>query len=136
MLLRVLEVVRAGWVAPSYRALLEVALKDITSAEGVLAEMALVGSFTGVSQQMALEMLQMQVRLVAVRTLILALGVLGSSSGRLACSWRGPTGVCRQYSATTLLADDVHRLRLLVGEHRRVGVHGRVSQSSHARRTA
>ena len=88
------------------------------------------------SQQMALEMLQMQVRLVAVRTLILALGVLGSSSGRLACSWRGPTGVCRQYSATTLLADDVHRLRLLVGEHRRVGVHGRVSQSSHARRTA
>ena len=83
---------------------------------------------------MALEMLQMQVRLVAVRTLILALGVLGSSSGRLACSWRGPTGVCRQYSTTTLLADDVHRLRLLVGEHRRMRVHRRVLQAHALRR--
>ena len=48
MLLRVLEVVRAGWVAPSYRALLEVTLEDITSAEGVLAKMALVRSLAGV----------------------------------------------------------------------------------------
>lgn len=56
MLLRVLEVVRAGWVAPSYRALLEVALKDITSAEGVLAKMALVGSFTGVCGMLEAEL--------------------------------------------------------------------------------
>ena len=52
MLLRVLEVVRAGWVAPSYRALLKVALKDITSAEGVLAKRALVGSFIGVCEML------------------------------------------------------------------------------------
>ena len=48
MLLRVLEVVRAGWVAPSYRALLEVAPEDIIFAEGVLAKTALVGLFTSV----------------------------------------------------------------------------------------
>jgi hypothetical protein len=84
---------------------------------------------------MALEMLQVQVRLVAVRTLVLALGVLGSSGGGLACSGRRPTGMRRQDSAATLLADDVDWLRFLVGEHGRVGVHGRVSQS-HTRRAA
>jgi hypothetical protein len=136
MLLRVLEVVRAGWVAPSYRALLEVTLEDITSAKSVLAKMALVWSLTSVSQQMTLEMLEVQVRLVAVRALVLALGVLGSSGGSLACGGRGPSGMRGQDSATTLLTDDVNRFGLLVGKHGRVGVHGRVSQSSHARRAA
>jgi hypothetical protein len=111
-------------------------LEDITSAEGVLAKMALVRSLTGVSQQMALEMLQVQVRLVAVRALVLALGVLSSSGGSLACSGRRPTGMRGQNSATTLLTDNVNRFWLLVGKHGRVGVHGRVSQSPHARRAA
>jgi hypothetical protein len=84
---------------------------------------------------MALEMLQVQVGLVAVRTLVLALGVLGGRGGSLSCSGCGSTGMRRQDSSTTLLADDVDRFRLLVGKHGRVCVHGRVSQS-HTRRTA
>jgi hypothetical protein len=81
------------------------------------------------SQKMALEMLQVQIRLVAVRTLVFALGVLGRRGRRLACSGRGPSGMGRQDSAPTLLADDVDWLRLLVGEHGRVRVHARVLQS-------
>ena len=48
VLLRVLQVVRARGVSPSYRALLKVALQDIASTEGILAEMALVGSLARV----------------------------------------------------------------------------------------
>ena len=126
-------------------------LQDVASAKSVLAEMALVGPLAGVcvmleaergyveakltAQQMTLEMLQVQVRLVAVRTLVFALGILGGSCGSLACSGCGPTGVRGQDSATTLLTDDVNGFGLLVGEYGRVGVHGRVSQS-HARRAA
>ena len=151
MLLRVLQVVRARGVSPPYRALLEVTLQDVASAEGILAEMALVGSLARVcgtlglaidwvlrkltSQKMALEVLQVQVRFVTMRTLILALGVLCCGSRRFACGGRGPTGMGRQNSAPTLLADDVDWLGLLVGEHRRVRVHRRVLQS-HARRGA
>ena len=84
-------------------------LQDVASAESVLAEMTLVGPLAGVcvtlevgrgyveakltAQQMTLEMLQVQVRLVAVRTLVLALGVLGGGGGSLACSGRRPAGV-------------------------------------------
>ena len=56
MLLRVLKVVRAGWVAPSYRALLKVTLEDITSAESVLAKMALVGSLASVCEMLEVEL--------------------------------------------------------------------------------
>lgn len=48
MLLRVLQVVGTSRVAATDRALLEVTLQDVTPAEGVLAQMALVGSLTGV----------------------------------------------------------------------------------------
>lgn len=151
MLLRVLQVVCACRVASPYRALLEVALENVTPAKSVLAEMALVRSLTGIwetslaganresnkltAQKMALEMFQVEVGLVAVRTLVLALCVLGRSGGRLACRRRGPARMRRQNSAAPLLADDVHWLWLLIGKHRRVRVHGRVSQS-HAWRRA
>ena len=80
-------------------------------------------------------MFQVKVGLVAVRTLVFAFCVLGRSGGRLACCGRRPARVCRQNSAASLLADNVHWLGLLVGKHRRVRVHGRVSQS-HAWRRA
>jgi hypothetical protein len=48
MLLRMLQMVRARGISPSYRALLEVALQDVASTEGILAEMALVGSLARV----------------------------------------------------------------------------------------
>lgn len=138
MLLRVLEMVCASGVAASYRAFLEVALQNVTSAKRVLAQMALVRALAGVwrgqgilaagcdwkkekkacrltAQQMALEMFQVQVRLVAMRTLILALGVLGRSRRRLASGGRGPARVRGQDSAAALLANDVDWLGLLVG---------------------
>jgi hypothetical protein len=48
MLLRVLEMVCAGWIAPSYRALLEVTLENVASTKGILAKMALVRSLASV----------------------------------------------------------------------------------------
>lgn len=50
MLLCVLQMVRTSRVAPSYRALLEVAFEDVATAEGIFAEMALVGSLTRVCE--------------------------------------------------------------------------------------
>lgn len=48
MLLRVLQMVGASRVSPSYRTFLEVTLQDVASAKRILAQMALVGSFTRV----------------------------------------------------------------------------------------
>lgn len=48
MLLRVLQVVGASGVTAANGALLEMALQDVTSAEGVLAQVALVGSLARV----------------------------------------------------------------------------------------
>lgn len=138
MLLRVLQVVGTSRVSATNRTLLEMTLQDITSAEGVLAQMALVRSLTRVcdtlgfarqarvvvltSQKVALQVLEMQICLVAMGALVLAISILCGLSGRLASSRGGTTRVCRQDTATTLLADDVHWLRLLVGKNRRVRV--------------
>ena len=48
VLLCMLQVVSASGVATADRALLEMTLQDVTSAEGVLAQMALIGSLTRV----------------------------------------------------------------------------------------
>lgn len=142
MLLRVLQVVGTSGVAAADGALLEMALQDITSTEGILAKMALVGALARVcrwlayareagrdlltSQKMALQVLQVQVCLVAVRALVLAIGVLGGLSRRLSSSRSRSARMCGQDTATALLADDVHGLRLLVGKHRRVRIQRRV----------
>jgi hypothetical protein len=89
-----LQVVGAGGVPSPYRTFLEMALQNVTPAEGVFAEMARVRSLTRVSEQMALEMFQVQVGLVTMWALILALGVLGSVGGSLSCRGRGPAGMC------------------------------------------
>jgi len=72
---------------------------------------------------MTLQMFQVQVGLVAVRTLVLALGVLVGVSDGLANSGRRASGVGGQHPAATLLAYDMQRLWLLVLEHRRVRIH-------------
>ena len=51
MLLRMLQMVRASWVTPSYGAFLEVALQNVASAEGILAKMALIGSLARVCEK-------------------------------------------------------------------------------------
>jgi hypothetical protein len=48
VLLRMLQVVCSRGVASTYRALLEVALQDVTATERVFAQMALVGSLAGI----------------------------------------------------------------------------------------
>lgn len=48
VLLRMLQMVRASRVSPSYRAFLEVTLQDVASAECILTQMTLVGSFARV----------------------------------------------------------------------------------------
>jgi hypothetical protein len=93
VVLRMLQVVRTSRVASSYRALLEMALQNITPAKSVFAEVARIGALAGVSKQMALEMFQVQVRLVTMWALVLALGILGSVSRCLASSGRGPAGM-------------------------------------------
>lgn len=138
MLLRMLQMVGTSGVAAADRTLLEVALQDVATAEGVLAQVALVGSLTGVcvalacarrakdtiltSQKMALQMLQVQVRFVAMWAFVLAIRVLCRGGGRLACGRSWPARVCRQDSATTLLTDNVYGLRLLIRKDRRVRV--------------
>ena len=110
MLLRVLQVVGTSGVAATNGALLEMALQDITSTKGILAKMALVGALARVcrwlayareagrdlltSQKMALQVLQVQVCLVAVRALVLAIGVLGGLSRRLSSSRSRSARMC------------------------------------------
>lgn len=74
------------------------------------------------AEQMALQMFQVQIRLVAMRALIFTFRVLGRVGGRLSCCRRGPTRVCRQNTAPSLLPNNVQRLRLLVRKHRRVRI--------------
>jgi hypothetical protein len=74
-------------------------------------------------------MLQVQICLVAVRALVLAICVLGGCGGRLASSRGRSSRVGGQDTTATLLSDDVHRLRLLVGKDRRVWVQRRVGHA-------
>jgi hypothetical protein len=71
---------------------------------------------------MALEMLQVQIRLVAVRAFILALGVLGSICGRFASCGSRAAGMRGQNTAPSLLSNDVQRFRLLVCKNWRMRV--------------
>ena len=75
-----------------------------------------VGRALLTSQKMALQVLQVQVCLVAVRALVLAVGVFGGGIGRLAYSWLRSSWMRGQHTASPLLADNVHWLWLLVRE--------------------
>ena len=81
------------------------------------------------SQQVALQMLQMQVCLVAVRALVFALGVFGRVRDGFANGGAGTARMGGQHTATTLLADDVHRLGVLVREDGRVRVKCRMTHA-------
>lgn len=152
VLLGVLQVIGASWITAANGTLLEMALQDITSAEGVLAQVALVGALAGVcitsefarragdsvltSQKMALQMLEVQIRFVTMRALVFAIGILCCLGGRLSSGRGWPPRVSGQDAATALLADDVDRLRLLVREDRRVRVERGVVHSHTACRAA
>ena len=71
---------------------------------------------------MTLKMFQVQICLVAVRTLVFALGVLGRVGGSLSGGGRGSTRMRGQDAAPSLLSNDVKWLRLLVRENRRMRV--------------
>lgn len=53
VVLRMLQVVRTSRVASSYRALLEMALQNITPAKSVFAEVARIGALAGVCETSA-----------------------------------------------------------------------------------
>lgn len=53
MRLRMLEMVCPGGVAPSYRALLEMALQNVAPTKSIFAEMALIGTLTRVCETSA-----------------------------------------------------------------------------------
>lgn len=65
---------------------MEVTLQDITAGESVLAKNTHVGAITSVSQQMALEVLGVEVSLVTVRAGEFAVRVLSRDSGALSCT--------------------------------------------------
>jgi hypothetical protein len=71
---------------------------------------------------MALQMLQVQICFVTMRALVFSLCVLGGICGGLACRGSGPTRMRRQYTAPSLLSNNMQRLRLLVCENRRMRV--------------
>lgn len=105
------------------------ALQDVTSAKGVLAQMALVRALSGVSQQMTLEMFQVKIGFVAMRAFVFALRILGSGGRRFAGSGRRPSRVGRKDATTALLTNNMDWLRLVVSEHRRMRIEGRMLQS-------
>lgn len=129
VLLGVLKMVCARGVTSSYRTFLEMALEDVASTKGIFAKMALIGSLTGVSQQMALQMFKVEIGLVAVRALVLALCVFRGRRWRLACCWGGPARVGGQNPTPALLADHMQGLLFLVGEDRRMWVERGVLES-------
>ena len=69
-------------------------------------------------------MLQVKIGLVAMRALVFAFGILGGvRDGLTNCrAWAARVG--GEHTASTLLANNMHRLRVLVGENGlRVGIH-------------
>lgn len=80
------------------------------------------------SEKMAFQMFKVEVRLIAVRTLVLALGILVRVREGLADSGRRPTGMRGKHTAPSLLAHDVHRLWFLVREHGSMGIELRMGQ--------
>lgn len=113
--------VGTGGVAASQRTLLEMAFEDVTAREGVFAQVAHVWTIAGVSKQMTLQVLRVQICLVTVRAGILAIGVLlrdhalrgGATTlwGRIRSSWR-----TRENSAASLRAHDVGGLLFVLHE--------------------
>ena len=62
-------------------------------------------------------MFQVQVSFIAVWTLVLALGVLVGVRDGLADSWRRAARVGWEHPSAALLANDMQRLWLLVGQN-------------------
>lgn len=121
--LRVGQMARARGVAATDGALLEVPLQDVTAREGVAAESAHVWTVTGMAEQVALQMLCVQVRLGAVRAREFPIGVLCGDHRVLGGAARrsngGPARGAREDATAALGAHDV-RGRLEVVEQTRV----------------
>jgi hypothetical protein len=109
--------VLARWVPPTNRAFLEMTLQDVAARERVFAQMALVGAFSRVSQQVPLQMLQVQICLVAMRALELVVCVLSRIRRRFPNSRSRPAWMGWQHSASSLLSYHMYWLRLLVSQH-------------------
>lgn len=127
MSLRMRQVTSSGGVATADRALLEMALQDITSREGIAAKNTHVRAITGMSQKVALKMLGMEVSLCAVRAREFAICVLDRNHGVLGASTSGwgsrsprSTG---QDAASSLRANNVSGRFALW--HNRSGLHKR-----------
>jgi hypothetical protein len=71
---------RSSRVATSNRAFLKVALQDITSREGVVAENTHIWTVTGVSQHVSLQMFRMEISLCAVGAGEFAISILLGNS--------------------------------------------------------
>ena len=90
---------------------------SLASICGTLASGHRMGIGELTSEEMAFQMLQMQICFIAVRAFVLAVGILVRVGGWFPCSWSWPSRVSRQHATATLLAHDMYGLWFLVGEH-------------------
>lgn len=122
--LGVRQVASAGGVATADRALLEVTLENVASGEGVPAENTHVGAITSVAEQVALQVLGMEVRLGAVRAGEFSVSILNRNNGVLCASSRSlssrPSRSAGQDSAATLRSNDVGGLFAVLEERVRL----------------
>lgn len=130
--LSILKMTCASWVTTPYRALLEVALQDVTSRKCVFAQMALIGPLARVSKKMPLQMFQVQISFVTVRTFVLAIGVLIGVGWCFSRGWSWPPRMGRQHASATLLAYDMYRFWFLIREHGRVRIELGMGCHAHA----
>jgi len=105
--LRVGQMASSGGVSTADRALLEVALQNITSRKRIAAKDTHVWAIAGVSQKMALQMLGVKIGLCAVRAWEFAISILHWNDrvlGAASASGRGsrPTGSTWQDTASSL----------------------------------
>lgn len=131
------QVISTCRVSSSQRAFLEMTLEDVRAGECVLAQVTHVWTITGIcaaleldcrmedeirtSEQVTLQVLRVQIRLVTMWARILAIGILlryhALRCGAGTLSWRvWPTWRARQYSTSSLRAHDVSRLLLILHE--------------------
>jgi hypothetical protein len=89
MSLRVRQVTNTSGVTTADGTLLEVAFQDIATREGVTAQNAHVRAITGVSEEMALKMLRVEVSLGTVRTGELPVSIFDRNNGTLRVTGAG-----------------------------------------------
>lgn len=113
---RVRKVAHAAGVAAADGAFLEVTLQDITSRERIAAEHTHVRAITRVSEEMALEMLRVKVRLGTMRAGEFAISILHGNHcalGVTSSSWSSGSARCAgEDTAATLGTNNMSRLLL------------------------